>query len=224
MALSDYQSLVDQLVRDDTGKIATGDRDVAIGLARERYSKDRPRAKAEDLTAPGGYNLPLPAAWQADFSSLRSLEYPIGETPPVLLAEFGFYQAPDDSLVIMTEVYFSAGALARANFTIRHQLDAGADTIPVGDREAVASMASAILCDQLAALFSGDSNTTIAADVVDHQGKAELFAARARSLRKIYFDHLGIDPKRSVAAGAVVNFEAAASDRRSRLTHPLRQR
>jgi hypothetical protein len=43
-------------------------------------------------------------------------------------------------------------------------------------------------------------------------------------LRKRYFDDLGIDPKRNVAAGAVVNLNMASSVGRDRITHPRRYR
>lgn len=223
MALADHQDLVDKLVRDDTGKIATGDRDVAIGLAVERYSKDRPRILVEDLTSAGGNTLDLPEAWQDGFSVVRSLEYPVGQFPPVFIERHTLYQNPD-AIVILIDTSLAASAIVRANFTARHQLDDEADTIPESDREPLASYGAAILLDQLAALYSGDSNSSISADVVDHQNKGELYASRARNLRRIYFDHLGIDPKRAVPAGTVVSFEGEASDRRGRLTHPLRQR
>ncbi len=63
MALVDYQTLTDSLVRDDAGKLTPADRDLAIAAAVIRYSKDRPRTKVVDITAPGGHYLPLPTGW-----------------------------------------------------------------------------------------------------------------------------------------------------------------
>ena len=60
--LSDYQGLVDRLVRDDAGKLTTADRDEAIGLALIRYGQARPRQGVADV-APTGDTLPLPAGW-----------------------------------------------------------------------------------------------------------------------------------------------------------------
>ena len=60
--------LVDNLVRDDSGKIVTADRDRAIDLALKRYGKDRPRSKVEDAAiVAGGRLIALPVGWQADF-------------------------------------------------------------------------------------------------------------------------------------------------------------
>lgn len=225
MSLADYQTLVDGMVRDDAGKLTPTDRDRAIAGAVTRYGKDRPRIKVEDIAAPGGYYLPLPAGWEAGFSALSSLEYPLGEVPPAYLETgcWGMYNAPGGPQVMVRET-LPAGHQVRASYTIAHVLDAGADTIPATDREPVASYAAAALIDQLATLYSGDSDSTIQADSVNHQSKASEFAARARALRKRYFDDLGIDLKRNTASSAVVNLDMASSLGRDRLTHPRRFR
>lgn len=225
MSLADYQGLVDKLVRDDAEKIATGDRDIAIGLAVQDYSKNRPRTKVEDLTSAGGNELALPVGWEADFSTLKSLEQPIGNVPPTFIAPefYRFYQKPA-STVIQLDSALGAGQQARASYTARHQLDVGGDTIPLGDRESVASYAAAILLDQLAAFYSGATDSTIAADSVEHKSQAQEFAARASRLRKVYFDRLGVDPKRAVAAGTVVALDIRDSLGGPRLTHGLRRR
>jgi hypothetical protein len=225
MPLADYQTLVDKLVRDDSGKIATADRDEAIARAVARYSQDRPREKVEDVAADGTNYLALPSGWQADFSALRSVEYPIGENPPNFLDqdEIGFYRTPS-ALQIMLADAITASASVRLNYTIRHQVDGSADTIRSDDREPVCAYAAAILLDQLASLFAGDNNPTIQADNVDHNSKGREYAARAATLRKRYFDTLGIEPKRQVAAGVVVNLDFPDSQGNDRLLHPKRYR
>lgn len=220
MALSDIQSLVDDLLRDDAGRITPTQRDTAIVTAVARYSKDRPRQKVEDIVAFGGNALPLPTAWEADFSQIQSLEYPIGNMPPKIISaqDFGLYASPG-VVVIMVRGGLSVNEIVRATFTISHVVSDVADTIPLGDREAVCCLAAASLCDQLAGLYSGDSDSTIQADSVNHQSKAGEFASRARALRKRYLDELGIDAKKNVAAGVVVDLNLSNSQGGSRLTH-----
>src|SRR6266404_4723187 len=205
MALSDYQALVDSLVRDDAGKITTGVRDMAIELARLRYSSDRPQIKVEDVAAPGTNLLPLPVSWQSDFSKLKSLEYPIGNVPPSLLSPDDVQPYRDltgDKFLTLTVI--AAGKNVRYSYTQRHLLDAGNDTIPLGDRQAVASYAAALCLDELAAFYSGQTDATVQVVVVQQRTPAQEYANRARTLRQFYFDTLGIDPKRAVAAGTVV--------------------
>lgn len=220
MALSDIQSIVDDLLRDDAGRITPTQRDTAIVTAVARYSKDRPRQKVEDIVAPGGYLLPLPSAWEADFSQIQSLEHPIGNVPPVMISaqDYELYTSPS-GVSIMVRCGFYAGDNFRAAYTIAHVVSVDADTIPLGDREAVCCLAAASLCDQLAGLYSGDSDSTIQADSVNHQSKAGEFASRARALRKRYLDELGIDAKKNVAAGVVVDLNLSNSQGGSRLTH-----
>lgn len=227
MSLLDYQTLVDSLVRDDTGKITPSDRDEAIQRAVERYSKDRPRTHVEEIVAADGHFQVLPPNWEADFSSLQSIEHPVGEYPPSYLdiGSYGMYHAPGANVLqIAVRAGFSAGDTVRIGFTIRHVVDASSDSTPSQDREAIACWAGAVLLDQLASLFSGDSDSTIQADVVDHGSRAGEFARRAKALRTRYYDELGIDPKRNVAHGVVVDLDWRDSRGRDRLTHPGRYR
>lgn len=225
MSLLDYQTLVDALTRDDAGKLAPEDRDTAIIAAVARYSKDRPRTKVEDRAAATPNTLPLPAAWEADSSVITSLEHPIGEVPPVLIEpqRYGLYNSPTATVIMLLDAV-PVGASVRASFTVSHALTETADTIPVRDREPAACWAAAMLCDQLATLYSGDTDSTVQADSVEHGSKAQEFASRARGLRQRYFNELGIEPKRNVAAGAVVNLDMSDSLGGDRLTHPRRFR
>lgn len=225
MALADYQTLVTALIRDDTGRIANADRDEAIARAVARYSKDRPREKIEDLAAPGGNRLTLPVGWQADFSTLLAIEYPIGQTPAVVIEQdrYGIYSTPTgDEIKILDAI--NAADQVRMTYTIRHQVDGANDTIRADDREPVCAYAASLALDQLAAWFTGSSDSTIQADSVDRRSKGADYAARAKTLRGRYFDELGIDVKRSVAAGAVVNLNATDSLGNDRLLHPKRFR
>lgn len=225
MSLLDFQTLTDNLVRDDAGKIATADRDSAIALAVSRYSKDRPDKKVEDITAPGGQLLNLPLAWEPDFSTLQALEYPVGQVPPLHLEpeDWALYDAPGVQQIQLA-ASINAGETVRTSYTIARVVDATTDTIPAANQEVVASYAAAVLCDQLASLYSGDTDSTIQADTVEHQGKAREFAMRAKTFRKRYYDELGIEPKRNVAAGVVVDLDMNNSQGNDRLTHPGRFR
>lgn len=223
--LSDYQTLATELVRDDAGRIQTAERDRAIQLAVQRYSKDKERLKVEDVVATGVNTLPLPAAWEADVSELRSLEYPVGQVPPQYLQNerYSLYQLPASTVIMLLDAV-AAGATIRAAYTITHVVSTTVDSIAVKDREPVACWASALLCDQLAAFYSGGTDSTIQADSAPGQSRAQEYSARATKLRKRYLDELGINDKRNVAAGAVVNLDARDSQGRDRLTHPARHR
>lgn len=223
MALADFQPLVESLVRDDNGKISATDRDNAIARAVERYSRDKPRDKVEDIDGLGTQLLAVPAGWVDNFSTLKLLEYPLGNVPPTLIGQddISIYRTPS-GVQIQLRVSVAAGTdNVRATYTVKHQLDGANDTIPADHREPVACLAASSLCEQLAALYSGQTDTTIQADTVDYKNKSAMFAARARALRKRYTDELGIGEARNVAAGVVVALADRDSRGQARLTHPL---
>lgn len=225
MPLADYQTLTTNLVRDDTGRIAIADRDEAIARAAARYSKDRPRKTIVDVAAPGGNRLNLPAGWQAGFSAIVAIEYPIGKTPQNLLDQdsYTIYSTPTgDEIKIASAI--TAAQPVRVTYTIRHLVDAANDTIRADDREPVCCWAAALLLEQLAAWFTGSSDSTIQADSVDRRSKGGEYASRAKSLRARYFAELGLDEKRNTAAGVVVDLDLADSQGRDRLLHPRRFR
>lgn len=221
MPLADFQTLVDQMVRDSSGKFATADRDNAIAQAVMRYSKDRPRTIVEDLVAPGGNLLDLPSGWQADVSELRTIEYPIGNIPPTFIPqdEVTFYQTPA-AIKLMLRSAITAGQSVRATYTIGHVLAGAQDTVPAKDREAVCAWAAALALDELAAYFSQISDTTLQVDVADRRSIGAELASRANRFRSRYFDELGVDPKRNVAAGVVVQIKDRDSLGNERLWHP----
>lgn len=223
--LSDYQTLVTDLVRDDADRISAGQLDDAISSAVARYSQDRPRRKIEDLAGVSGRLLALPAAWQADFSELQNLEYPIGDMPPTLIEadRWSLYDEPAAQKIMLLDS-LPAASTVRATFTIRHTLDSGADTIPLQHREACAKYAASLLCDQLASYYANEGDATIAADATRNQPKSEAYRSRARDYRKQYQDAVGVDDKTAAPAGVVVNLHSYDSQGRDFLQHPRRFR
>ena len=212
-------------MRDDTGDLTPDDVEAGIEFAISRYSKDRPRSVVEDVTSTGGQFLPLPDSWVGGFSEIQAMESPIGEVPPRFFDddEFAIYEAPSGEQIMLTQS-LADGDLVRVRFTAFHLLSNTEDSIPVAEREAVACYAAAHCCEQLASLYSGDSDSSIQADSVDHAGAGSRFSRRADKLRQRYFDELGIEPKRSAPAGVVVDMDLRDSRGRDRLLHSERYR
>lgn len=225
MSLHDIQTMVADQLRDDAGHIAAPELERAIGMAVAQYSKDRPRQVVEDVTADGSSYLPLPAAWVDGDSRIASLEYPVGEWPVSYVSPewYGVVPSPmGDEIRLAGAV--ASGEILRATLLVPHTLNASADTIPQRDREPLSSLAAAIVLDQMARLYGQDSDSTIQADSVDRRSKADVYRSLARAARQRYYDALGLDPNRRVAASAVVNLNLPDSRGRDRLTHPSRHR
>jgi hypothetical protein len=206
MTLAAKQQLVKNLVRDDNAVVSVVQLDEAIALAVRRYSADRPKTKVEDvLCAAGGNALANPVSWLADFSRATSLEYPIGDIPPTLIANDRWrrYATPSGEQFQLDDA-LPANATVRVTYGIKHTLDGTTDTIPDVDEEAFALLAASMLCNQLAAYYSNRSESTIQADTVNNESQAREYRAQGASYLKQYLNRIGVDEKRTVAAGVVV--------------------
>jgi len=217
--LDDYRQLVESFTRSPEEEVRPEQIDGAIELAVIRYSTDRPRRRIEAVARDEGLMMAMPASWEDGFSDLVSLtpaDDPLDRVRASIL-----------NTIDGDRIYIEDGqglAEAHATFTIRHVLTDAEDTIPQKDREAVANYASAVVCEQLATYYSGALSSTIQSDSVDHGSKGREFSQRAGRFRKLYQDHLGIDPKRNSAAGVVVDLDGSDSRGRDRLIQRGRYR
>lgn len=224
--LIDYQTLVDDYVRDDADKISPAQRDLAINMAVLTYSQAKPKHVVEDVVITATDSLPLPASWETDFSGLTLVEYPIGKRPVQYIPAYqvSVYTSPSGQECHVNGTALTIGTTARINFTKTYALTDSVDEIALMLREPICRIAAANLFEQLAAVYAGDTDSTIQADSVNHTTKSAEYARRARDLRKLGLDALGINNKRLVVASAVVNLDANNSLGRDRLTHPARFR
>lgn len=213
--LADMKKLVEGFVRDETDRLSADDVETAIGLAVIRYGQDRPRTKVEDVVSTGGDTLPLPLAWATE-SELQLVEYPVGENPPCYLPG-SIYTAPAGNVLRIGDV-LTSGAECRLTFTVPHVVSDSVDTIPAGNREAVAAYGAALLLEQLAAAAINDGDATIQADSTDRRTKSQEYASRARGLKTRYVEALGIG---GTAAGQVAAGTFVSWPRRGRLTHGI---
>ncbi|MDX1491280.1 MAG: hypothetical protein R3332_08335 [Pseudohongiellaceae bacterium] len=210
-----FESLMTSLVRDDDAQLSPGNISSAIELVINRYSKDRPLQLVEDCEVHEDLSVDLPSGWVNGFSSIVSIEAPIGRNPPSYVNEdyYYVYNLPASSveLRLLTRVV-DAGSFLRICYVARHT---ATDTFFEDDLEALAYLGASVLCDQLAAYYSHDSAPSIQADSVDHADKARKFSSRARDYRARYDTKFGKGTN-SNAAGTIVQ---ADSPRRPGLFH-----
>jgi hypothetical protein len=194
MSLVEFQFLVQRLVRAPAELVTPDDVDRVLGSAVRQYSQDRPRTLVRDVTwLAAGYYGPVPAELGAD-SLVLEAEQPIGEVPR-RLRQVALAINPPEVLQLVCEDSLAAGAVLRLQFTAVHQLDAGVDTIPSEDRDAVGSWAAHLLCRELATHFSGERESSIGADGSNTDSRARNYSMRAKEYRAAYFGALGMaDP------------------------------
>lgn len=219
MSLATYQTFVDSLVRDDAARITAEQRDAAIEQAVARLSRDKPRELLAEVTGASGQRVATPAGWVPGESRLVNVEYPVGETPPAYLDAPTVYGKPDGSQELVLVDALPAASTIRVRFTAPHKVDTQADTVPAADQWGVVALAASIICGQLASFYANQTDSTIAADGVDHKSKSELYAAREREYRAQAYTSWGLPVPSTkgtqlAAAGTVVQFEPRRAPKR----------
>ncbi len=85
---------------------------------------------------------------------------------------------------------------------------------PVQDFFAICNLAAGLCAQAIADRYSRTSDSTIAADSVDHLSRADQWSRRAGELMRLYADHLGIggdDGTTTHGTGAFVDWDTTPS-------------
>ncbi len=166
-----------------------------IDSALAIYSQHRPRVKSQDYTGDGvTYDFQLPADFVVGSSQIVSVEYPTGQQIPNYLPEhlyFLYRESPPTLRLLLTP---AAGNVLRVSYTAQHEVhesDASLTTVPAADRQALASLAAARACVELAAV-ANKSVQTFQPDLPMVPGPVERYLSLARELYSSYIRLLGI--------------------------------
>jgi hypothetical protein len=225
----EYLEAVDNLVGGEI-PLGEGEKNLAVDLAVKEHARYRPRVVAEDVTGDGGFDYPLSdlASWSEGFSAIQSVEYPVDdddEYADVLLEEqWRIYRKPAGRVLRLLEDTPDTDEEIRITYTALHTCTDSTCTVETIDEEAVQALAAGYFCGMLAAYYAQSTDSTIAADSVDHRSKSQEYAARAKAYRKVYFDHLGIKEGQRKPASITRDQDAIPSWRTDHLTHPRRHR
>jgi len=203
---------------------------VCINKAVKRYSGDRPRIVPEDVDGDGGFDYPVAdlASWDDEFSSIKSVEYPVDDTEAAAAVlqddAWCIYRTPAGKVLRFLEDTPDADDDIRITYTALHLCTDAQSTIPGVDEEAVQMLAAALFCEMLATYYSQDQDSTIGADSVDHKSKADQYSRRAKTYRAEYFSHLGIKEGEALPASVTRDQDMAASWGSDHATHPRKWR
>lgn len=221
--IATFRDKVIPRIQDDAGKLTitpdvTCDVDRAIASALGLYSKDRPREIAKDIAGSGAFDYLLTVAlfpsWSEGFSRVIEVAFPYSATtrePPVLIEGLDWREVVLDANARYLRFLSSTPTATQhmlVTHTAPHQLDGTVTTIPAGDEEALADLAAAACCDQLAAVYSQSTNASISADSVNQISKAAEYRALARVYRDRYAEKIG-KPKDGAPAAAAATVQVS---------------
>lgn len=187
-------------IKDDSGKLTDPDDLVSAATeALNRYSKARPFEVVVDLPGSAGHDCDLPIDFIDGFSSILQVEYPVDRIPANIIdrADYSIYATPTGKRLRILIAAPAVDEFVRQTYTILHS----EDSVPAVDLEAVANLAAATCCRQLAVAFGNTNDPIIQADVVNYRSKGDEYARRAKELETLYKNHLGVKDNDTVAAG-----------------------
>ena len=213
---------VTAIVRDAGGKISSNDYARIIQAALTRYSNDRPDALVVDVRGNGSHDYALPSGCNEGFSEVLSIEFPIGQVPPVFLNDaiddaWTIYQSPTGKLLRLLYVEPTAAEQFRVAISIPRT----DETILDMDVDAFCNLAASFCLEELATFYTNTSDPTIMADSVNYRSKGQEFATRAKRLLQLYKEHLGIkDTDITLPAFGVKSLQENYPMGIDRLTHP----
>lgn len=156
------------------------------------YSKYRPLERIErktvispskisDLPSVSGYK------WEQGFSDINFIEYPAGNTPPLLLNNSDFEIFLNDENIYMLRFAFNLENEYRISYNITHrfnELNPPVISSPDSDFYCIADIASGIYLLALASRYSQSTGSLLNADTVNYNSKPDVY----RRLAKV---HLG---------------------------------
>jgi len=229
---SDYRDAIDSLVQGSVPLSEDADKNTAIALALRHHSKHRPQELATDVDGDGGFDYALSGltSWVEGFSVIKSVEYPVDDddqTADVLQDDaWEIYRKPTGRVLRFLSNTPSASESMRICYTAPHACTDTADssTVEAADEEPVQALCAAFFLEMVATCHAQQGDSAIGADVVDHKSMAAEYAARARALRKMYYDYLGIKEGQTPPASVTMDQDTTPSWQTDHMTHRGRYR
>jgi hypothetical protein len=207
--LADWRTLVDQKIQDTAGILTRPVKDQQITEAVKTYSKYRPRERMHELAGTGSaFEFALPSDWEDGVSAIRGeVEYPAGKRVPEYLErdDWIIYRDPTAGPKLRL-LHHTPGASEKVRYlyTVRHTVDATADTVPVADREAGATLAASFCARILAHYYAQTQEPTLAADAVNYRTKSQEYTTLADREEKTFKQYLGLRESDQVSAASVL--------------------
>lgn len=167
------------------------DAEIYLMHALALYSKYRPLERIERKIIPAPakiFDLPSVSGyeWQRGFSDVNYIEYPAGNTPPLLLNEADFEIFLNDENVYKLRFGFEMENEYMLSYNVIHrfnELNPPVISAPESDFYCITDIASGIYLLALASRYSQNTGSLINADTVNYNSKPDVY----RRLAKVHF-------------------------------------
>ncbi len=223
--LIEIQNKAKNILRDAAERLSEDEIfDIALE-ALNQFSRDYPSERVADIAGDGGYAYDLPSDWVSGFSQVPKVEYPQGNRPPTYLesADFRIYKNTSTEQLYFDSHTPGASETIRITYTTLW-LEGTVSSIPPNMVDALAILTAANCCNTLARVYAQSVDASLEADVIDHQGKSDVYAQRSRDLMKRYNAFVGKTGSGPKAASGQADWDVNYPWGGDRLTHPRKQR
>lgn len=209
MSLSNLQSYVDELKRlvpQVEDELAVGSVEERLGDAIRFYSRISPRTNGvRDYAGDGStYEFTLPSDWDAQFSRVRSIEYPQGNQDPDYLGtdQWFIYDTPSGQ-VLRLKTTPASGETARVSYTRMHNVSSQQNTVPERDKRVLCYLAASFIARNLESKYASHTEPSLGADVINYRTKQRQYADVADHFETLFKGHFGMRLRDTTpAAGA----------------------
>lgn len=198
-----YQQYKDELasmIKDGQTKLSGADLDLIIAQAVRKYSQDKPYFVKKKVTGTGVSSYLLTtifgSLWKAGFSQIKSIEHPAGDNPPTMLEEDDYYIYDDGTAQDETNlklVFTTATPATSESFSAELSIEldlptSGTQNFPNTDEHFanITTLAAALACMRLAAVYAQSSDSSISADVVNYHEKTQKYMSLAKQYLSQY--------------------------------------
>lgn len=226
--LAEMLALLKIKVKDSSSRFSDSEKNDLIKEAIRQYNRDRPQIIDDVITGDGSaQTFAVPSDWVRGFSYITDIEYPINQEPAIMLDvqdNVRIIQRSNVDKVQFLSLVIPNTETARVYFTAPHD-ETAPTTIPQYGIDAVVNLAASKLCFAMAAFYAESAEPTLALDVVDRQGKADMFRSMGDRFKKEYVSI--VSPKEDDANdGALehVDQDVAFSWNHPHITHPPKNR
>lgn len=207
MAWTSMKEKLVVVIQDGDGILQVLDREKAITEAVEIYSKYRPWTRVDDIPGDGTYDYTLPTHYDHDKSNIQHIEFPAGNRDPEFLDDTAWliYRSATTTYKLrLTTATPQVSEIIRMTYSTTHIVDAGSSSLPGADEDAVVNKAAAICCGWLAAHYSQQGESTLNAQVANHQSKADHYRRQIKIFDQMFDAYMGLGDKVPVAAAGVI--------------------
>ena len=138
------------------------------------YSRYRPLEKIEKkIVAVASDSFDLPADFETGFSQIKSIEYPAGNSPPIMLEKEDYRIELDDDNSYVLKFNYSISSDYRILYTLLHSFAENIISANNADFYCICQIAAGYYLIALAARYGQSVNNMLSADSVNYDTKTD---------------------------------------------------